>query len=105
MAYYKARVKYQNPDWKDGEDNVDLEYFQTQDIKLPFPPNIEGDVLKEHSVAMQIIPMFWSGQIAVQVGKGKFMHPGRIVSVEIVENIEIATVSPEAVQEAVAKNE
>ncbi len=105
MAFYKARVTYKNPLWRDGGDNTenDREYFLTFDIVIQPPPQAAGVIQKEHSIALQSIPMFWGGQIPLQPEPGIFIHPGRIVFIEILENVEVAKLNPNAVAEAVAK--
>ncbi len=103
MAHYKARVTYKNSQWEDGEENAGLEYFLAKDIVLEPPAQMAGIIQQEHSVALQAIPMFWGGQIPLQPEPGLFIHPGRIISIEILENVEVAKLNPNAVTEAVAK--
>ena len=105
MAFCKVKVTYKNPKWKDGEGkaNINREYFLTKDITLNPPNNIAGQVQQEHAMALQMIPMFWSGQIALQVENSIFVHPGRIISIELMQNIEVAQIPEKLVQEAVEK--
>ena len=95
-AYYKVRIQYKNPGWIDGESTTeDMEYFQTKDIVLNPPPNKKQmDAQQQHAAAQATIGLFWSGQAPLMVDgentKELFIHPNRIISIEIVTNIEIA---------------
>lgn len=102
-AFYKARVVYKNPEWIDGYSTPDeLEYALTKDIVLAPPPDKEYDIVQQHAMLQQVIAGFWAGNIPLMVELEIFIHPNRIISVQIVNNnIEIATVSKKAVQQAV----
>lgn len=86
MAFYKARVTYKNPAWKDGEDNGDMEYFLTKDIVLQPPAEVAGVPQKELAVAQRSVMAFWGGQYPLVPRNNFYVYPGRIVSIEILKN-------------------
>lgn len=95
-AYYKVRITYKNPEWLDGFSTPeDMEYFQTKDIVLnPAPSKKQMDAVQQHAAAQNTVGLFWSGQAPLMVDgedtEELFIHPNRIISIEIVTNIEIA---------------
>ncbi len=100
MAFYKARVTYKNPDWKDGEDNGDLEYHLIKEIVLNPPAEMAGVVQQELAIAQRSVMAFWGGQYPLMPRNNFYVHPARIVSIEIVDNtgkIIIAELDPQSV--------
>ncbi len=104
-AYYKVRITYKNPEWLDGFSTPeDMEYFQSREIVLNPPPNKKQmDAVQQHAAAQATVGLFWSGQVPLMVdGEDThelFIHPNRIITIEIVTNIEIAQL--ESVNKAV----
>ncbi|KKL16064.1 hypothetical protein LCGC14_2499340 [marine sediment metagenome] len=97
-AFYKARITYKNLEWIDGVSTLeDMKYFLIKDVILAPPPNENLDVTAQHIIAQNSISHFWAGNIPVVVENDVFIHPNRIVKIEIVNNIEIVKVNKQSV--------
>lgn len=104
MAFFKARVVYKNPEWIDGEKNH-MEYHLTFDIVLQPPAEVAGVVQQEKAVAQRAVGAFWGGQYPLMPKPNYYIHPGRIISIEILKNdvVEVAQLDKQKVIESVIK--
>lgn len=103
-AYYKVQITYKNPEWIDTISTLaDMEYFQTLDIVLNPPPGKELDAVQQHAAAQQTIAAFWGGQAPLMLSNTEtFIHPNRIIKIEILSHIEVATSNADAIARGIA---